>query len=246
MQYRRIAYNVNEMSFNPIAKKLVVEILFRPNLQYFDEMFKIASSIEDDYEEWRAKHNPSEGLLVDSTNKKSLKITSQSLTLITENDSIFSKLEEEVQQLFLLFLEPTKISKIRRIGVRQMGVYETSDKYAEIVSKFYDSFYANTDKIDSIAGDSVEDVAFILDGVKDGYKNHIRLGPLRPEQASMYFTSEYGELNLKKETNLYIDVDAYLDDEIDYETAKKNLKAIVANNKSIYDGFFSLAKEKLV
>jgi hypothetical protein len=232
--------------FKELANKLVIEVKFRPNLLYFSEMFKIASSIEEDYEDWQAKHNPSEGLLIDNTLKKSLKITSNSLTLILENNELFSKLKEEAHQIFLLFLEPTKIKKITRIGVRRMGVYESSVKYQSLVNNFYDSFYANAKAIKDIAADSVEDVAFILDGVKDGYRNHVRLGPLKPEQAPIYYQTNFNEqLELKKETNLYLDVDTYTDVENDYDTAEKSVDGVIDNNKAVFTEFLKLAKEKL-
>lgn len=234
------------MRFTLLKSKLIVEIRFRPNLAYFDDMFKIASSIEDGYEDWQASHNPSEGILIDQTNKKSLKITSSSLTLISEDPGYFSKIPEEVHQLYLLFLEPTRINEIKRVGVRRMGIFETNHRYQTLVDGFYDTFYAERDAIKSIAADEVGDVSLIFDGVKDGYKNHVRMGPLKPEQVPAFYQSEFeGKLDLKSETNLFVDVDAFSDVKSTYEGSVKIIDPIIETNQTIHEGLLNLAKARL-
>jgi hypothetical protein len=234
------------MKFSVVASKLIVEVRFRPNLAYFDEMFKIASSIEDEYEDWQASHNPSEGILTDATKKKVLKITSSTLTLILEDSAGFSSMPEEVHRMFLLFLEPTRISEIKRIGVRRSGIYETDSKYQVLTDGFFDAFYGNKDAIKSVAADEVGDISVILDGVKDGYKNHVRMGPLKPDQTPIYYRSDFSDkVEIKKETNLFLDVDVYSDVKTTYEDAGKTVNPVIETNAAIYDGLLDLVKKEL-
>lgn len=229
-----------------ISSKLVSEVRFRPNLNYYDEMFKITSSIESDYDDWNATHNPSLVQLIDNNKRKLLSVSSNSVSVLTENESLLASIESETRKMFALFLEPTNVNRIRRFGVRRMAIMQSNLKYSDLAEKFYKAFYSNTDYFSNLAADKVEDVAFILDGIKDGQKTHVRVGPLLAEQKNMYFQPEFDKENLDaSKSHIYVDVDVFSDIESDLEAYRVKIETIFKLTGEIFEGVAEKCQEGL-
>lgn len=231
---------------NRVADKLIFQVVFRPTLNYFDAMFQIAASLEGEYEHWKAKHNPSAVLLYDGGKKRTLTVTSKSLSIVTENRTTIDAPEEEIARLFTLFFPDTGVTEFLRVGVRRICIYETDAKYEAYAKKFYDAFYGQKDSMQSIMADSVDDVVYVLNGIKDGLNDRIQMGPIKPGEATNYFQKEEfaKELNLRKETNLFTDVDVFSKVPSDLDEAMNVVERLTTLNKTITSKVVELAKEK--
>lgn len=227
--------------------KYICQIRFRPTLLFFEKIFQISTSLEDEYEHWKASHDPSEVILFDSLKKCLINITPKSLTLVTENDEIGKNVLEEITRLINLFFEETNISVINRVGIRKISIHESTYDYQTFVDSFFEAFYSSRQEMKSISADSVDDVVYVLEGIKNGYKTRVKLGPFKPEQLNMHYENEEfsDQIILNKDTNILTDVDVYTNVESDVDGAIDNLTAMIELCFNIHKESYSLLKDKV-
>jgi uncharacterized protein (TIGR04255 family) len=228
------------------ASKISAEIRFRPNLNYFSDAFKIAAVLEPNYEDWQTSHDPYQAVLVSPTAKEVLRIGSDAIVIIIEKSNSYNNLIERLLKVTQLFLASTEISEIRRIGVRQIEVLETQHEFVELATKMTKAFSAPYGKVEAIALDAVVDYAYVLDGIKNGYKNHIRFGPVKDDEAKARFGSLFPEqLRLKSHNGIYLDIDVFNDEVMKVKDVDSNIKNIVKESERITTSYRQLIKEEV-
>lgn len=238
---------------NEVVSKYVSQLRYVPTMAMYESMFKTAAVLADseEFEHWRAKRTPDSALLFNESKKYSLQIDSNNLTFSTESSSQGNKIDTYMTKYSSLFLESMNVSKFVRVGVRRIGIYEIDLKYNEYVDKFYDTFYKERGRIESIVADRIEDTLFVLESIKDGYSIRVRIAPLKPEQFDEFFPiEEYTKVNkLKKETNILIDLDIYTpyreEEPADYDNALKTLHSMSMYHADTFSKLAVLLKESV-
>jgi hypothetical protein len=238
------------MTYQDLDSKLIFRIDFRPTLKYFDEMFKIASSLEGEFEHWKATTVPTSGTLFDAKNKKSLSITGQSISFSTKNLETLADPAAEISKYLLLFLESTDVKQIGRVGFRRLGIKSVSGSYDNFVQEFYRNFYGNQEDIEKTVIDKVEDVVVILQGIKEGRSLRTQFGPILPEQVStnIYGIEEFesqDDIDLKDKTAVAVDTDLYVNHEMDLNEAIQASKDLAKISDEVHSGTWRLIKDKI-
>lgn len=230
----------------PALLKIIVEVKFRPNLTYFSDAFKIASTFEEDFEDWQTSHDPYQALLYSNSTTDLLRINSDGVTIIYENNYSIESLKQRFEKVINSIFNPSNIEEIRRIGVRQVLTYESTAEFDLLATKLASSFTANYSDHTELAIDSVSDFSFVLDGIKNGFKNHIRFGPCTPKEAKARFSPIFKETRTKATKNsVFIDIDVFNDEVGDAEHLMANTNNIIDESLRITKGYSKLVKSKL-
>lgn len=234
---------------NEVIAKYVAQIRFVPTMALYDQLFNIAASLEksEDFGNWKATRNPDSALLFSEKTRTGLNVSNNSISIITESADVGQNLVTELSKYSTLFLDSTNITDFGHTGVRRTSVYETTVKYTDYVEKFLDAFMNSNDEMKEIAFDSVEDTLYVVEGIKDGFGVRVKFAPLTADQFDVY----YGKMDftpkdfaLKKETNIFIDVDVYSESEKDYSKTLEDLQSIFDTQSKMFSDIEKLIKEK--
>jgi len=230
----------------PTLSKIVFEFRFRPNLNYFSDAFKIASALEGDFDDWRTSHSPYQAVLYSTDKMELMSITSENIAVVLEgdysNDTLFKRLEKAMQLLVI----PTELQEIRRIGVRQIRVHETNADFDKVTTKLAEAFSSNYDKHEELALDKVKDYAFVLDGIKNGFTNHIRFGAVKPEEGVKRFGSSFSTTSKHvTKDSVLLDIDVFNDELNDVDGLQNSIHPIVEEADRIVKGYTKLITQEL-
>lgn len=229
-----------------VLSRQAIEVRFRPNLVYFEDVFRKASLLESNFDDWQIKHDPLDVVLFSDTNKKLLNISGDRIVAIDENSTDYSESSIDYKVNYQLFLTDSNIDTIRRVGVREIHILETSLSFKDLTTKLYESFTTNTDRLSEIAFDSINDYAFVIDGVKNGFNNHVRFGPVNPIEARQRFNSTFKDsVELSAEGNIYLDIDIYDESGSEAAQGEKNILQAINESREMTQKFINLFKESL-
>jgi len=209
-------------------------------------MFLVASSLEGEYEHWKASNNPSEGLLFDQKSKRSVGISGQFMTFSTKDDALFKEPFEQLSELIMLFLGQGDISEIARVSLRRSGLHTVNKTYDEFNDKFFETFYGSQKELKDILADKIDDVALTLNGIKDGFHNRNRYGPVKQDEIERWYgLEEYessSDLTLNGKTGVLVDTEIYSLEEADIDDTLRNIKEIVTVSAQMYNDSWELIK----
>lgn len=225
----------------PILSKIIVEIRFRPNLTYFSEAFKIASAFEADFDDWQTSHNPYQATLYSEKKNEILRISSDSIAIIYEAGFNAESLKKRLDKVLQLLFIPNNLEEVRRIGVRQILAVQVDKDFDDLAEKFASSFTKDFKKHEALSIDIVGDYQFVLDGIKNGFKNHIRFGPVTPDEAIGRFNPTFGKSsNPVKQNSIYLDTDIYNDEIGSVVELETNTSNIIEESLRITNGYKNL------
>lgn len=221
------------MKKNIFGKKLqrvIGQVRYRPTVASFSNTSILAAKLEKSFEEWRAlKHDDIS--LYSPSEKKILRITSDSITYLNEKEESTKELFQYINELFNKSVKSLSINKIKRIGVRNSQVLECPFKYEELVDLIYRKFYLQNEKLKKISVDKPKDTVFILDGVKNNFLNHVQIGPVNKEDGVKYFNSNFEiEKDTLKSTNLFVDIDVFIGEGLNKQNAMNKLNEAIKEN----------------
>lgn len=234
---------------NELVSKYVAQLRYIPTLNFFDNMFNVAASLEggEEFEHWRAKRNPDSALLFDMEGRRGLNIDARSITYATEKSVKDSELSDKLIKYATLFLEGTNVTKFNHVGIRRTGIFETNLSYDVYVKRFFEAFLNKDVGLDAIVTDTIDDTLYVLEGTKDGFTTRLKLAPLKKHQFREHFSIEEftpEDLDLRKETSIVIDIDFFTQIETDEEAALDNLRAIEISQREAYDSVVELVRAK--
>jgi|WetSurMetagenome_2_1015567.scaffolds.fasta_scaffold22419_2 hypothetical protein len=217
--------------FSKILEREIAQIRFRPTLLSFQKTPLVAHEFESDFEEWRAsKHD--DVSLYSPKNKEFLQITSDTINFVSEKEE--NELVEYIEKAFNSCVENTDINQIRRIGYRKIIIYNSAFEFQDLVDLFYNKFYPTKDQLPQISTDKPVDVTFVLDGLKNNFKNHVRIGPVKKDEAIKRFDSSFDLENEDDIKNgIIIDVDVFTSEQTSPGKAIEELKGCLEENKRI-------------
>ena len=234
---------------NEIILKNIAQFRYVPTLAFYDNMFNVASTLEggDEFEHWRAKRSPDAALLFSEKKRSGLNIDSRSITYTTEKLNTNTNMSSQLIKYSTLFLDNSNVATFNHVGMRRIGIYSTNITYDEYVDKFVNAFLNINSGLPGLIADKVEDTLYVIEGIKDGFMTRLRLAPLKQDQFESHYTPEIftpKNLLLKKETNIIVDLDIFLQNESDNEAATTNLIAIEKSLEDSYNQLIELVKKE--
>lgn len=229
---------MSQQIFQDNITRIIGQVRFRPTIPSFNGVHIIASEFEDKFEEWRAKKSD-DIALYSPTDKKFLQIAYDVTTYVNESGQNTDELQDLMSQVMKKNVKELGVSQIRRIGFRITKIMNTKFNFSDLVDLIYKKFYSDAEEIKSISTDKPRDVVFVLDGEKNGFLNHVQIGPVRKEEALNFFMPHFDhEKELIEELNLFVDIDVFLKDNIEAGKVSEILKAIIEENQRILTKYF--------
>jgi hypothetical protein len=225
--------------------RISAELKFRPKLASWENTLSTAEMFESEFPDWQIdKGVRSNIILFSKENKEHLRVSFNSFAYGAEGSSDSGKFKQFLKTIVKKFTE-NKIEIYQSLEFRNLTYFESDLKYEELSDLLFDKFYGSTDKIRSISADTVRDVAFTLDGEKNGILNNCRFGPMKKVQVMNTFNSafEYGGAELDEDkTYLSLDINTYVTEpKIEsLKDAKTLLEELEEENKRLAKGYFDL------
>jgi hypothetical protein len=205
-------------------------------------MRRNAASFESQFENWQIKHDPAEILFTKESEDDALKIELHKIGWRSEGKDPFKEMSERVLELFKLFLEPTGIKQIEKISARAGTFYPQDGNYEQLVGKLSKAFYNNYSEMQNLSADKATDAFFALNGIKNGYDNHVEFGPAKKAEVEKIHTA-YGK-NSKSESNIVIDAEVHIANS-ELDEAQDNVTALIAESKRLLDVYTDLIEKSL-
>ena len=236
-------------TYRQIHHKLLFRIDFQPTLKYIDQMYKAASMLEGEYENWKTAQSSSFAMLFDRDSQRQLTIDGQSISFVTSNEAILKDPYSEISKILVLFLSQGDIPKIRRIGIRSMSLHTVNRSYDEFVDKFFSVFYGAQTELKAITSDKLDDVLLVLQGIKDGFQTRNQVGPLKASEIERtYGIDEYetsDDFKLNDKVAVMFDTDIISATISDFDEALLSIKDMLSLCETIHEDMMKLVEAKI-
>ena len=236
------------MRLKPKLNKVSVELRFKPKLASWENTLFLAQILESEFPDWQIDQGRrTQIVLFSREDKEFLKVGYNSLVYVNEsidNISRFLKFLKSVSAKF----EENDIEIYLHLGCRNLSFFETELNYPELSEIIFEKFYGSQKRLREISAGEVRDVAYTLDGEKNGFQNHCRLGPMLKPQMIETFKSGFdiGEANISEDkTYLYLDVDIYtIDPKVsNLRNAIDSFEKVYEENKRIFGEYLNFIKQ---
>lgn len=224
--------------FSSILKREIIQILFRPTLDWYDDMVSLATPFEPKFDEWRAKGGNI--TLFSPKDKRALEIYSDHITFVCEGDidSDFG-----FKQVSNLINEITKnyssVKMIRRVACRRTYVYGSDFNFSDLTDLLYKKLFNSNKDLLSIHNGKIKDLAYIVDTIDNGCTTHVQTGAVKKEESINNFSLKFATKKLPEDdNNLFFDTDIFISENL-------NVKNILENLVKVYDTNHQTVKKYL-
>lgn len=190
-----------------LYKRIVCEIRFSPVLDYAQKQIEIANKYLKEYH-WEKN---SEGIyLYNKEKRRKIILNYKRAAIAFENERTYGPFCKYADVL-IEYCEKLKINKLLRQGVAIYYIYEESKGRTfenikdTIIDKSYTSNIKNNIK-------NIKDIAFVLEGINEGYNFNLEFGPVKREEIKVRFKDgDFGEENSETlpETGILFCIDRY-------------------------------------
>jgi len=233
------------INFKTRLNKTTGEIRFRPTLTSWDRTVELAKSIEKEFEHWRIS-SKSDVTLYNIESKSLIKIKFDSILFLNEGEQgATDELIENVKNIFTKLVEGSDVKEFRHIGCRKQFVIETDFNYSDLADLTFKKFYSSQEFLkEASVTDKVMDTLFVLDGKKNGLRNHVQIGPTLKEQALQSFAPSFEHKELEEKSFLFFDIDVFKVDDITKENAIKTFTETIKNNIEITESYMKYVIEQ--
>lgn len=219
--------------FNVILQRFVGEIKFRPTLNSFSQTANIINKFEEKFEDWQAPKSDNI-VLYSSKNKNYLNLTYDTITYLNEsNTSNTQEVFELFNSIYSKLTKDSGVQQIRRVGFRKTLFLSTKFKYSELVELIFKKFYSSSGSLQNISSDNFIDVIYALDGEKNGYSNHVLIGPDPISVALKRFNNSFDVGDKLPEYGLFVDVDVFTTQKLSVENSLEQFNGIVKDCERI-------------
>lgn len=219
--------------FFNVKQRIIGQIKYRPTLSSWEGTIKAAHLLEDNYAHWKIQ-DMQNVTLTSPDEKKLLQIAYNNFLYQNEDSGNTSELLSHSEKVFKGIQKDLK--EILHIGFRNMQILGSNFEFQELVKVLFDKLYGSKNQIMEISCDEPRDIAYILDGVKDGFLNHVRLGPTTKEEALSRFDPQFNDHDIEKsdfKSYLFIDIDTYVQKDIITDNTIKILTSLIRENNRI-------------
>lgn len=219
------------VKLDKINQKIIGQIQFRPSLESFSSSPVIAKTLEKKFEEWQVK---GDNITLYSPEKSKLtQIFFDKITYLSEENANFDELHDYLEKIYNKLMD-FSVEEIRRVGVRNTVILKSSFSFSELVELMYKKFYPRDDAFLKLSGGNPKDVIFVLDSERNGFLNHIRIGPVNKEEAEKHFNSSFGvDVKAEENGNIFMDIDVFKIKDLTKDSAVSELKKAIEENKSL-------------
>ena len=208
-------------------RKLVIELRYKPDLGFYSKMDSVCLNLGEKFPDW--ERSP---LTVEVRNKKKHRRVFLShrrcfyeTDLVTADPTPEFQCAEETLKDVCVGLA---ITEFERVGVRQWFASDLDKPFALMVDEIAARFLSQNEALSSIVTDSKHDVGYVVDyETNDGWKYHLRLGPMTKEQWFRVVSYEANIFERREEEDavtfekyrdslpenfLYVDIDCFEED----------------------------------
>jgi len=166
----------------PPVRKLVIELRYKPELSFYGRMDTVGMKLGEQFPDW--ERSP---LTVEVRNKKKHRrvfLCWNRCFYEADLESADPNREFECAQGTLCDVcSALSVHELKRVGVRQWFACDTNKAFAAMVDEITDRFLHRGEELRAILTDNVHDVAYVVDyETHEGWKYHLRLGPMTKEQ----------------------------------------------------------------
>lgn len=222
---------------------LIAQVKFRPNAQTFGGVSKVAGMFEDKFEEWSAPKTEQINLY-SPKKSEALELGYNAVSYITEKSDNTAKALKYTIEAYKEF-EKLNIKEVRWVGYRTTNIFKSDINFQDLSDLIYKKFYSQEAVLKKISTDKIRDVVFILDSIKDGYKNHIQIGPVKGTELARWYTFKFEAPEVKykeDDTLLFVDCDVHTDK---CDTSSKAISDTINNLKILNEAMVEQYQEYL-
>lgn len=218
-----------------IGQKIIGQILFRPSLDSFSSAPNVAKTLEKKFKEWKIEGDAI--TLFSPEEKKLIQIHSNKITYLNEEDENFEELLSYSEEIYQKMTQHS-VNEIRRIGIRNTIILESPFNFSDLVELLSKKLLPGNKEFAEISGNNIKDVAFTVDSERNGFLNHIKIGPVNRKEIPRYFNSIFEDVpKAENDGNIFIDIDVFTKDGLTKENTIKKLKEAIKENESIIDDY---------
>ena len=219
--------------FDKKLQRIVGQIRYRPTIATFNGVSVLAKELEAKFEEWRApKHD--DITLYSPKVKKLLQVGFDTITYLNESEENTQELISYLKPVFEKCTSSLEVNNIRRIGFRNTQILTCAFKFQELNDLIFRKFYSGNKDFKSISSDLPRETVFILDGTKNGFQNHVQIGPVNREEALKFYNSGFDvDKDSIGDTNLFVDVDVFQLEGLNSKNTIERLEDSVKENLRI-------------
>lgn len=225
-------------NFKRKLSKVTGEIRFKPTLTSWDKTIEFAKNVEQNFEHWRID-NKRDVSLFNIESKSLIKIKYDSIMFLNEGaPANTEELLTNVRSLFTKLIEESDVKEFRHIGCRRQLIIETKFDYTDLTDLTFKKFYANQVFLKSVSGKNTLDTLFVLDSKKDGFRNHVQIGPTLKDQALQSFAQTFESKEILEDKSfLFFDIDVFKKEDIRRENALSVFDETVKENAVIAEAY---------
>lgn len=219
--------------------RIIGQIRFRPTIPSLHGTSEIATELESEFEEWRTEKTEDIALYSPSQ-KKFLQIASDVTTYVNEQDKNLDEATKYLNAVMDKNVNKFSVKEIRRVGFRITLVLGTPFNYSDLVDLVFKKFYTSSDALKSISSDKNRDVVFVLDGEKNGFYNHVQMGPVNQNDAIKFFNSHFPvDKEALNSASLFMDIDVFTTQRLSKDTVQETLNKAIGENNRIVSEYLS-------
>lgn len=204
-------------NFIKIGQRIIGQVRFVPTLSSWQDTIAVSKNFEKEFAHWRIA-NRQDVTLYSPDEYKLFQILYNSLSYINEKEENTEELSANLQKAFTLMNDKEK--EFEHLGFRNIQIFGTKFDFSELVDLLHSKIYTND--ILQISSDSVNDVLFSINAIKDGINNNVLLGPVTKDEALQRFNSQFDVEKISTKMDeyksfIYLDVDTYIKSEKNIE-----------------------------
>jgi hypothetical protein len=234
----------------PTVKHLVAEMRYEPNLAFYGVMDKIGLDFASKYPDWQ--RSPLTLELRDKKRKRRGFLAYERSFYEAVGYGPEGPEIEQARDLFAKVHHALGFSKVRRFGFRRMRSYATTEEFPHMVRAVTQKFGPKSEHLDKALRGKVEDFGYVVNVRSDeGWKYHLRLGPMERKQWFELIPYELGMFDEKEflkfreempERMYFVDLDCYQED-ITYSDIQTVLSSIVSKSEELIADLLDLLEK---
>lgn len=165
------------------VKNVVVEWRFDPSLAIYSKMDQLGMELADQYPDWQ--RSP---LTLEIRNKERQRRFFMShrrcfFDVIGPSDNNVSAELDKAHKLFERLAHETKVSVVRRLGLRQWVAVHKDQSFQDLVRRAVQKFHPHDTEISALLRGEIKDIGYVVDMTTPaGWKYNLRAGPMEKGQ----------------------------------------------------------------
>lgn len=215
---------------NSILCECIIEIRYPPQFAYYNERYNICSEIQKKLPNWEI--NIGKIVLDDFRGQKDSRVsnfifTNKGASLNTKNLKTYENFKSLASFTFQKVVSTLNITKIDRVGIRNFLIFQSNSDFNKLTDFLFEKLFNVEIKKNNVFGE-ISDIAYVVNGKKNGYDLRIAIGPLTKNELKL----KYGY-----DDSMFTDVVTLLD--IDYfslnvtNNLNANIKRMLKENANI-------------